>query len=140
MNQLDIMSDSYQLMTEFMKNLHDRKQGIGNIYVAKVVDKNGNVKDVKFGKNMMTDYGMTQYFINNQAWQPYLYIGHGSTSIGFNHTTHVLVDPYDCEATNVNTTPAYGYPLYYDNVSGLITVVCRASQFKFPLTIDGIYN
>lgn len=138
MDNSHVMDDSYQLMSQFMNNIHDKQIGMGNIYVAKVVDKNGNVKDVKFGKNMMTDYGMQQYFIENKSYPTYLYIGHGSTAIGFNHTTHELVDPYDCEATVVNGTPAYGYPMYYDKISGLVTVVCRAMQVKFPLTIDGI--
>lgn len=138
MDNSHVMDDSYQLMSQFMNNIHDKHIGMGNIYVAKVVDKNGNIKDVKFGKNMMTDYGMQQYFIENKSYPTYLYIGHGSTAIGFNHTTHALVDPYDCEATVVNGTPAYGYPMYYDKISGLITVVCRAMQVKFPLTIDGI--
>lgn len=130
------MDDSFKLAMEFMGNLKDRSAGFGNIYVARTKDKNGNITDVKFGKNVMTDYGMEHFFINSETFPNRMYIGHGSTSQGFNHTTHELLDPYDAVSTLVSETHDYAYPMYYDNVSGLITCVCRALQVKFPLEIE----
>ena len=133
-----IMDDSYELMSKFMKTLHDQHQGIGNIYVAKTVDKHGNVTDVKYGKNMMTDHGMSEYFVSNKEFPTNMYIGQGSTDIGFNHTTCEILDRFDCVSTLVSATRDYAYPMYYDKVSGLVTVVCKALQVKFPLNISGI--
>ena len=132
------MDDSYALMLNFMKTLHNQNQGIGNIYVAKTVDKNGKVTDVKYGKNMMTDHGMSEYFVNNANFPSNMYIGQGSTDTGFNHTTCEILDRFDCVSTLVSAERDYAYPMYYDKVSGLVTCVCKALQVKFPLNISGI--
>ena len=53
-----------------------------NIYVIQTEDKNGNITDTKFGKNLMTDYGLENcrnYGIGNI----YLYFGEGSTPPSF---------------------------------------------------------
>ena len=133
-----VMDDSYDLMIDFMKTLHDQNKGIGNIYVAKTVDKNGNVTSVRYGKNMMTDHGMSEYFVSNANFPTNLYIGQGSTDVGFNHTTCEILDRFDCVSTLVSSTKSYAYPMYFDKVSGLVTCVCRALQVKFPLNIEGI--
>lgn len=133
-----VMSESDRYMESFLNNLQDKHAGIGNIYVARTVDKNGKTVDVKFGKNMMTDYGMQQFFITKNNFPNKLYIGYGSTSTGFNHTSQQLVEPYDTTSTLVSETRNYAYPMYFDKVSGLITCVCRALQVKFPLNISGL--
>lgn len=133
-----VMDDSYDLMIDFMKTLHDQNKGIGNIYVAKTVDKNGNVTSVRYGKNMMTDHGMSEYFVSNANFPTNMYIGQGSTDVGFNHTTCAILDRFDCVSTLVSSTKNYAYPMYFDKVSGLVTCVCKALQVKFPLNIEGI--
>ena len=133
-----VMTESDRYMESFLNNLQDKHAGIGNIYVARTVDKNGKTTDVKFGKNMMTDYGMTHFFINKESFPNKLYIGYGSTATGFNHTTYALVEPYDTVSTLVSETRNYAYPMYFDKVSGLVTCVCRALQVKFPLNISGL--
>lgn len=132
------MTESDKYMESFLNNLKDKHAGIGNIYVARTVDKNGKTVDVKFGKNMMTDYGMQQFFITKNNFPNKLYIGYGSTSTGFNHTSQQLVEPYDTVSTLVSETRDYAYPMYFDKVSGLVTCVCRALQVKFPLNISGL--
>lgn len=132
------MSESDQYLQQFLNNLKNQHTGIGNIYVARTVDKNGKTTDVKFGKNMMTDYGMSHFFISKDTFPNKMYIGYGSTSTGFNHTSSSLVEPYDTVSTLVSETRNYAYPLYFDPVSGLITCVCRALQVKFPATISGL--
>ena len=133
-----VMTESDRYMESFLNNLQDKHAGIGNIYVARTVDKNGKTVDVKFGKNMMTDYGMQQFFITKNNFPNKLYIGYGSTSTGFNHTSQQLVEPYDTVSTLVSETRDYVYPMYFDKVSGLVTCVCRALQVKFPLNISGL--
>ena len=51
------MDESYSYMLDFLKNLKDNNKGIGNIYVARTVDKNGNTTDVKFGNMVTIDHG-----------------------------------------------------------------------------------
>ena len=58
------MDDSYKLALEFMNNLSEKHAGFGNIYVIKRYDKDKNLLDVKFCKNLMTDYGFEQFFMN----------------------------------------------------------------------------
>lgn len=132
------MTETDQYLQQFLNNLKDQHTGIGNIYVARTVDKNGKTTDVKFGKNMMTDYGMLHFFISKDTFPKNMYIGYGSTSVGFNHTSSSLVEPYDTVSTLVSETRDYAYPMYFDPVSGLITCVCRALQVKFPATISGL--
>ena len=134
------MDESYKLLTEFLKNTH-RSAGFGNIYVARAVDKNGKTVDVKFGKNIFTDNGMARYFISNEDFPNKFFIGFGGYDIGITYTDTELIDPYDTEATLISATRNYAYPMYFDGGEGrshLITVVCRALQVKFPLTITGL--
>lgn len=133
------IDETYLRAMEFMKNMKDNRQGIGNIYVIKKFDKNGNQIDEKFCKNMLTDYGMSHFFISGEAFPNNLYIGNGDGT--FNHTTNTLISPITTTAATYdssNTGRSYAYPLYYDNISGLITCVCRFLICKFPYTITGI--
>lgn len=131
------IDESYRLMTEFLKNTK-QTAGFGNIYVVRAVDKNGKTVDVKFGKNIFTDNGMSEYFINKKTFPNKFYIGSGTSDIGFDYTSTALIEPYDTTATLVSEVRDYAYPMYYDSISGVITTVCRALQVKFPLTISGI--
>lgn len=136
------MDDSYDLMLEFMKNVSMNKMGMGNIYVIKRFSKDGELLDVKFCKNMMTDYGISQFFISDKTFPSKLFIG-DSAEGGFNHTTCAILSPIITDgfsATNTSSNPNYAYPLYYDKVSGLVTAVARAAQFSIPATISGIVD
>ena len=132
-----INDSSYPLMLEFLSNIKHHA-GIGNIYVARSVDKNGKVTDVKFGKNIFTDTGMSAYFINKTTFPDNFYIGSGTSDIGFDYSSKELIEPYDTSATLVSNTRNYAFPMYFDNVSGVISVVCLALRVKFPLSISGL--
>lgn len=128
----------FQRAMEFAKNKKP-SGGLSNIYVIQKQDINGNVIDEFYGMNLMTDYGMEQYFVNTNkpAFPKSLYIGNGSGS--FNHTTNTLLSPIiTTSATVKNNTIDYSYPLYYDTDSKLITCVCKYLEAYFDYNITGI--
>ena len=98
----------YQKAMKFVENMKYKFQnhGISNIYVLQTIDQNGKVTDEKYGMNLMTDYGMSQYFVSRQAFPTKLYIGNGSGS--FNQSTNVLINAITTTAsTSSNTTKAF---------------------------------
>lgn len=139
MPQQFTLDENYNKIISFMKNMNKKHNtnGFGNIYVIKKEDENGNVIDEYFCKNMLTDYGMTQFFINNTSFPTSLYIGNGSGS--FNHTTQTLLSLITTNpATVSSSTNSYVYPLYYDKISGLITVVSKYMECYFDYNLTGI--
>lgn len=139
------LDDSYIRMMEFAKS-HRPRGGLSNLYLIKRIDSDGNVTGEFYGMNMMTDYGMEQYFIQNATFPTNLYVGHGS--ITFDYTTNVLsekIPNVTMPATVSNSTKYYNFPMYYepaleDNESGLITCVMQYMVCYLPENIDGISN
>lgn len=129
----------YQKAMKFVENMKCKFQnhGISNIYVLQTIDQNGKVTDEKYGMNLMTDYGMSQYFVSRQAFPTNLYIGNGSGS--FNQSTNALINAITTTAsTSSNTTKAFNYPLYYDNVTGIITCISKYMEVYFDNNISGV--
>lgn len=139
-NNTDItpVDELYQRAMIFAKNKKHRGGGISNLYVIQKTDMDGNVTGEYYGMNMMTDYGMSQYFgSSSPSFPTNIYIGNGTGS--FNHTTNTLISPVITTAsTSSNTTISYNYPLYYDSNSGLITCVCKFLEAYFDYNISGI--
>jgi hypothetical protein len=123
---------------EFVKNYKEMTgNGMSNMYVIQTVDMDGNVTGEYYGKNLMTDYGMTQFFINNSEFPQKIYIGSGK--LGFTNSSSQLEIPITTTgSTSTNTTIDYEYPMYYDNISGIITVVAKYLDCYFDYNIDGI--
>lgn len=131
----------YERAMAFMKNFKSthKTSSISNVYVLRTIDRDGNVTCERYGMNLMTNYGMTRYFTNNDTFPTNLYIGNGSGS--FNYSTNSLLSP-------IITTPAsmpsggnsksYAYPLYYDSISGTISTIMKYMNVFFDYTISGI--
>ena len=132
----------YQRAMEFAKNLQhhsDHHVGISNVYVLQTIDRDGNITDEKYGMNLMTDYGMTHYFVNTESFPTNIYIGNGSSA--FDHTTNALVNPITSTAsTLVTTTRDFNYPLYFDRTTGVITCTCKYMEGYFNYTISDVTN
>ena len=129
----------YERAMEFAKNFkrHSKRPGISNLYVIQKKDLDGNVIDEKYGMNLMTDYGMSQFFVSAANFPTQLFVGNGSGS--FNHTTNTLISAItNLAATNTSTTISYNYPLYYDNVAGLVTCVARYLQCYYDYNITDV--
>lgn len=130
----------YERAMTFAKNKTSKEgssAGISNLYVLQKIDKDGNVTGEYYGMNMMTDYGMNQYFLQNDTFPTNIYIGNGTGS--FNHTTNALLSAVTTTASTLSSsTKSYAYPMYYDNISGLITCVCKYIDVYFDYNISGI--
>lgn len=129
----------FQRLMEFAKNfkLKTHHPSISNLYVMQTVDRDGNVVEERYGMNLMTNYGMSQYFVNRANFPTNLYIGNGSGT--FNHTTNSLLSPIITTAATVsNSSKSYQYPLYYDSHEGIITTVMKYMEVYFDYNPAGI--
>ena len=134
------MDPKLQRAMEFAKKFqtNNRCASISNLYVVQVVDLDGNVIDEKYGMNLMTNYGMTQYFVDRSgAFPTNFYIGNGSGS--FNHTTNSLLSPIITDpASSASTAKSYAFPVYYDSIQGIVTTVMQYMQVYFNYSVSGI--
>ena len=133
------LDPKFQRAMEFAKHFKKRHRGtsISNLYVIQAIDRDGNIVDEKYGMNLLTNYGMNQYFVQNQSFPTKLYIGNGSGS--FNHTSNALVNALTTkESTLLSATKSYAYPVYYDPIEGLVTTVMKYMEVYFGYTVDGI--
>ena len=120
------------------KKKHPNHLGLSNLYVIQKVDLEGNVTEY-YGMNLLTDYGMSQYFVAKQSFPTSIYFGNGSGS--FNYTSNSLISPIsNVPATVSDTSHSYAYPLYYsgENAGGIITCVCRWLTAYIPYVWDNI--
>lgn len=134
------MDPKFQRLMEFAKNFKqtNKTSTLSNMYVLQTVDKDGNVLDEKYGMNIFTNYGMSQYFVSKANFPTNLYIGNGSGT--FNHASEpVLLSPIiTTPASSTSTVKSYAYPLYYDNLEGIITCVMKYMDVNFPYTVSGL--
>ena len=96
----------YERAMTFAKNKTSKEgssAGISNLYVLQKIDKDGNVTGEYYGMNMMTDYGMNQYFLQNATFPTNIYIGNGTGS--FNHTTNALLSAVTTTASTLSMPP-----------------------------------
>ena len=138
--QIDPIFQRAMKFAQNFKKAHD-KQTISNIYVIQRKDSEGNVLEEKYGMNLMTHYGMQQFFSNNlPAFPTKLYVGAGGGGGSFDGSTKTLITPLSSNnATVVNSTIYYNLPFYYDRTSGLVTTVCRYLVASLPTNFDNWY-
>jgi len=133
----------YQRAVSFAKNYnkkHPIHRGFSNIYVARLVDEEGNVVDEKYGMNLLTDYGLTQYFTasTSEFSSNNFYVGQGSGQ-NFDYSSSSLLSALQTAATKDNTTAKYDYPLYFlepqGDSPGLVTCICRFMQVSYDYNV-----
>lgn len=142
------MNDELYLKAmEFGKNFQKRygmKHGLSNIYVAQLMDRDGNVIEENYGMNVMTDYGMTQMFTNHASFPTNLYIGSGDGL--FDPATNTMYQQQYAGAANTSsgggTLTKINYPMYFnsspvDPEDRTITCVCRYMVGVFTYNIGG---
>ena len=111
------MDPLYQRAMEFSKNMKalHHKIGISNVYVLQTIDKDGNVTDEKYGMNLMTDYGMSKYFVSRNSMPTNIYIGNGSGA--FNHTSNVLQNAITTNASTLyDSEKVYSFNIHNRNI------------------------
>ena len=129
----------YQRAMEFFKNfkMKNKFASISNLYVLQTVDRDGNVTCERYGLNIMTNYGMTQYFTSNGTFPTNVYIGNGSGSITY--TNNSLNSPIVTTASTLaSAVKSYDYPLYYDSITGTITTQMKYCEVYFNYTLTDI--
>ena len=134
-----VMDPLYAKAMKFAENKKSSsgKNGISNIYVIQKTNMDGEVTGEYFGMNLMTDYGMSQYFVNNKTFPTKMFIGNGTSS--FDHSSNTLISPVTTTtSTTSDANKVYSYPLYYDKTSGLITCVMRYLVAYFDYNVTGI--
>ena len=125
----------YSKAMKFASKMNHRC-GLSNIYVLQTIDKDGNVTDEKYGMNLMTDYGIQQYFISNAEFPTSLFIGDGAGV--FDVSSNTLLSPITFVSSTKMEDRDTEYPLYYDSLSGIITAVSKYMKCYFDYTISGV--
>ena len=139
MNQsIEPLDPLYQRAMRFAKNkIAGAHGGLSNVYVIQKTNLDGDVVGEYYGMNLMTDFGMSQYFVTNASFPTKIYIGNGTGT--FNHTTNTLISPIVTTGSTLSDgTKSYNYPLYYDSISGLITCMSKFITAYFDYNIAGI--
>lgn len=129
----------YYRAMKFANNYMKKHNHIGfsNLYVLQTVDRDDNVIDEKYGMNLMTDYGMEQYFGTSAGFPTTIYIGGGNQPITVGSSS--LGSPLTTVGSTLdNSTVDYQYPTYYAIETGLVTVTARYIIAHFDADISGI--
>ena len=117
---------TYQRAMKFLKifQKENKTPAVSNLYVAQTVDCDGNITSESYGFNVMTNYGMNQFFAGNNNFPQNLYIGNGSGAIHV--TDQTLNSPITSVAATIQDgSVSYNYPLYYDSITGTVTTVMK---------------
>ena len=123
----------YELIQNFVSNMKTKRDGISNIYVFETTDLDGNITDIKYGMNLMTNTGFNAIYKTGSSFalsdSLHLYLGNGVSN--FDKTTSRMESPIfgGLAATNSNTSKDYAYPIMYSrgqtSDTGLITLISR---------------
>ena len=138
MFQSDKMEDYRKIMT-FAKNKRPHS-GFGNLYLARTVDRDGNITSETYGMNEFTDYGFSRFFNDNANWPRNMYIGQEEGDYTkSNRTTNTIhsIFTYDSDVSRT-TVIDYKYPMYYSSELGLVTCVCKFQQSIFDYTLTNV--
>ena len=138
-NNIEMLDEKYERALNFAKNHGNvfKHNGISNLYVLTLTDKDGNIIDEKYGSNLLTDYGISQWMTTSTDFPTTVYIGNGTDNFGVSSNT--LVSALTTTGSTVSSsTINYKYPLYYDSITGLVTCTCKFASVYFPATTTGL--
>ena len=129
----------FEHVLNFVQAMKSKRAGISNIYVFETTDRDGNVTDVKYGMNLMTNTGFNAIYKSGSSFAlrnaensdpgVHLYLGSGVSN--FDKTTSYIETPLfgGLPATNSNTSKDYAYPIIFSRGqqanTGIITFVSR---------------
>lgn len=123
----------------FAKN-HRPDGGLSNLYTIKLINSDENIIDEKYGMNLFTDYGMQQFFVENENFPTKLYVGNtvDARYTTMNSADHAIYQPIPdlTDASYRSGSPNYDYPLYFapeygdGSQGGLITCIMKYGTFR----------
>ena len=138
-DSIKMIDEKYERVMSFAKKHGNvfKHNGISNLYVLTLTDKDGNIVDEKYGSNLLTDYGISQWLTTSTNFPTTIYIGNGTDNFGV--ASNTLVAPLTTTGSTVSSsTIDYKYPLYYDSITGLVTCTCKFASVYFPASTSGL--
>ena len=133
----------FELLKNFASNMKMNHHGISNIYIFESTDENGNVTDIKYGMNLMTNVGFnavyktgSEFSLSNSVQ---LYVGSGVSH--FDKSSAYIETPLfgGLAATNETTSKDFAYPIIYSSGeqpnTGIITLVSCFGKVSYPTNI-----
>ena len=137
-------NELFEHIQKFASNMKDKRPGVSNIYIFETTDSDGNVTDVKYGMNLMTNAGFNAIYKTGSSFalsdSVKLYVGEGVSN--FDKTTSRMETPLfgGLAATNTNTGKDYAYPIMYSPGTqpntGIITLISRFGIVTYPTNIS----
>lgn len=134
----------FEMIQKFANTMKSKKHGISNIYIFESTDEHGNVTDVKYGMNLMTNTGFNAIYKSGSSFElsdtVHLYVGSGVSQ--FDKTTSYIETPLfgGLAATNETTTKDYQFPIIYSKGlqadTGIITLISSFGKVSYPTNIS----
>lgn len=134
----------FELIQNFVNNMKDKRTGTSSVYLFELSDRDGNVVDVKYGMNLLTNNGFNAVFKNTNSFalsdSVKLYVGSGVSN--FDKTTAFIETPLfgGLAATNSNTGKDYAYPIMFsrgqESDTGIITLISRFGIVYYDYNIS----
>ena len=127
--------DDIKELHKFMDTMRFKANHISNVYVIKSIKPDGTVTDVKYGMNLMTDFGFSQYYRNGADWPSTIYAGNGTQD--FDKTTDDIISPVfnGAGTTLVSIHCETRLPMYYSpgehDDDGIVTVMEKYMTCQF---------
>lgn len=136
-------SKQFELIQKFVNNMKDIHPGISNVYIFETTDEDGNVTDIKYGMNLMTNTGFNDVYKTGSAFalsnSVKLYVGSGVSN--FDKNTAFIETPLfgGLAADNVDTAKDYKFPIMFlrgsELDSGIMTFISRFGIVSYPTNI-----
>lgn len=139
-NSEDHKTEGFQRFCDNMraKSPGNIPTGVHNLYLIQSVDKDGNITDEKYGMNLMTNYGFTQYYNTTASRNDNFYIQLGTGSRDPVITDTALESPALNSTVMSVTLSRARYPEYYDATKDLIIAPVRIGSAVFDYNISGV--
>ena len=139
----------FKHVLNFINVMKNKRTGISNIYIFESTDKNGNVTDIKYGMNLMTNNGFNTIYKTGASFAlknasgsdpgVHLYLGSGVSNFD-KSSSYIETQLFGgLPATNSNINKDYEYPIIFSRGqqtnTGIITFVSRFGVVYYDYNI-----
>ena len=132
---------SFERLMQFAKN-HRPHDGLSNLYLFTLRDEDGNPIQEAYGMNQLTNYGFERFFDDRYSFQTNFYVSaDNDETVNFQTDSafelYEITNPATIIATCIQNDSFFNYPMWYDNDSGLISLMCKFMTCYYPTQVDG---
>ena len=125
-----------EILEQFMKNNPGMNQE--SLYLCESVDMDGNVIDTKIGVNLLTNYGLSDHFVNGNIRQDAMKIWLGSGQSAPDPTASTLQTYISNLGEGSGYTQYYsGYPRTYDPQTQMFSCRMKVTRNYWDYTAGG---